>query len=281
MDRPEWIDTFPESLTAIAHADQQHRAAAPARTRRSTPPNPRAANAYGHIIQWSYREGLHRADLRLGHLRAGRRPGRSRRTARRSSATSTARPTASTSRRAAGCGSRPTSRAARSTPARTPGFGNNQMLCADPDTRETRRFLVGPNVCEITGVFVTPDERTMFVGIQHPGRGADGQPTTRRTRSVTARGPTAPRAAGRARRSSSSRRTTAARSAADLLEVGSRPATPPRGRGSLWPRPRISKGPQASRLRVVQRQAGAGARPARRARREVQGHRPPSGKERR
>ena len=25
------------------------------------------------------------------------------------------------------------------------GFGNNQMLCADPTTRRTRRFLVGPN----------------------------------------------------------------------------------------------------------------------------------------
>ena len=43
------------------------------------------------------------------------------------------------------------------------------MLCADPVTRETRRFLVGPKQCEITGVFVTPDEKTMFVGIQHPG----------------------------------------------------------------------------------------------------------------
>ena len=30
-------------------------------------------------------------------------------------------------------------------------------------------FLVGPRISEITGVFVTPDERTMFVGIQHPG----------------------------------------------------------------------------------------------------------------
>ena len=54
------------------------------------------------------------------------------------------------------------------------GFGNNQMLCADPGTRETRRFLVGPKVCEITGVFVTPDERTMFVGIQHPGEAPSG-----------------------------------------------------------------------------------------------------------
>jgi secreted PhoX family phosphatase len=49
------------------------------------------------------------------------------------------------------------------------GFGNNQMLCSDPRTRETRRFLVGPVKCEITGVSVTPDETTMFVGIQHPG----------------------------------------------------------------------------------------------------------------
>lgn len=31
------------------------------------------------------------------------------------------------------------------------GFGNNQMLCADVKTGETRRFLVGPNICEITG----------------------------------------------------------------------------------------------------------------------------------
>ena len=55
------------------------------------------------------------------------------------------------------------------------GFGNNQMLCADPATGETRRFLVGPNVCEITGVFVTPDEKTMFVGIQHPGEAPSGR----------------------------------------------------------------------------------------------------------
>ena len=54
------------------------------------------------------------------------------------------------------------------------GFGNNQMLCADPTTKETRRFLVGPNVCEITGCTVTPDERTMFVGIQHPGEAPTG-----------------------------------------------------------------------------------------------------------
>ena len=35
---------------------------------------------------------------------------------------------------------------------------------------EIRRFLVGPRGCEVTGVMWTPDRRTMFVGIQHPGQ---------------------------------------------------------------------------------------------------------------
>jgi secreted PhoX family phosphatase len=48
-------------------------------------------------------------------------------------------------------------------------IGNNQMLAADPETREVRRFLTGPSGCEVTGVVTTPDGRTMFVNIQHPG----------------------------------------------------------------------------------------------------------------
>lgn len=49
------------------------------------------------------------------------------------------------------------------------GMGNNQMLCADPSTGEIRRFATGPIACEITGLTFSPDQRTMFVGVQHPG----------------------------------------------------------------------------------------------------------------
>ena len=49
------------------------------------------------------------------------------------------------------------------------GHGNNQMLVADPATGEIKRFMVGPNECEVTGLSWSPDHRTMFVGIQHPG----------------------------------------------------------------------------------------------------------------
>jgi hypothetical protein len=48
-------------------------------------------------------------------------------------------------------------------------IGNNQMVAADPSTGEVRRFLTGPVGCEVTAVQLTPDLRTMFVNIQHPG----------------------------------------------------------------------------------------------------------------
>ncbi len=49
------------------------------------------------------------------------------------------------------------------------GIGNNQMLCADIASGRIARFLTGPKGCEITGITETPDGRTMFVNIQHPG----------------------------------------------------------------------------------------------------------------
>ncbi len=48
-------------------------------------------------------------------------------------------------------------------------YGNNQMLAVDPGTREARRFLTGPRGAEVTGACFTPDGRTMFVNVQHPG----------------------------------------------------------------------------------------------------------------
>ncbi len=55
-------------------------------------------------------------------------------------------------------------------------FGNNQMLACDPATGVFRRFLTGPSGCEITGFHTTPDNRSAFVNIQHPGEGWKANP---------------------------------------------------------------------------------------------------------
>lgn len=64
-------------------------------------------------------------------------------------------------------------------------LGNNMMLAADVTTSETRRFLVGPNGCEITGIAATPDLTTLFVGIQHPGEPASERSDPDRPQAVS------------------------------------------------------------------------------------------------
>ena len=54
-----------------------------------------------------------------------------------------------------------------------PGANNDQMLVADAKTKEIKRIFTGVKGCEVTGVAVTPNRKTMFVNLQHPG---DGDP---------------------------------------------------------------------------------------------------------
>lgn len=172
MDRPEWIDTFPDQLTAIATLTNNSR-----RGTGTNPAvdaaNPRTPNAFGHIIRWYYERDWTENTFRWDFFALAGDPDNAAHgstivgdkygspdgiyvapSGRLWIQTDVSGSTVNTGAYA--------------------GFGNNQMLCADPVTKETRRFLVGPNVCEVTGVFVTPDEKTMFVGIQHPGEAPTG-----------------------------------------------------------------------------------------------------------
>jgi len=172
MDRPEWIDTFPDQLTAIVTLTNNSRRGV------GTNPavdavNPRSPNPYGHIIRWCYRTDWTEATFGWDIFALAGDP---------------ANPATGSTIVGDKYGSPdgiyvdPSGRlwiqtdVSGSTINAGPyaGFGNNQMLCADPWTGETRRFLVGPNVCEVTGVFVTPDQKSMFVGIQHPGEAPTG-----------------------------------------------------------------------------------------------------------
>jgi len=50
---------------------------------------------------------------------------------------------------------------------------NDQLLVADPNTGEICRLFTGVTECEVTGLTRTPDRRTLFANLQHPG---DGNP---------------------------------------------------------------------------------------------------------
>jgi secreted PhoX family phosphatase len=171
MDRPEWIAVHPRSGEVYAtltnnalrgQKDQPEMDAA----------NPRYQNVYGHIIRWREQAGdagAERFDWDLFAMGGEER----------------------------GFGSPDglwfdkrgvlwiQTDVSTSTLNKGPyeKLGNNQMLAADVSSGEIRRFLTGPAGCEITGVTMSPDGRTMFVNVQHPG-----EPASERTN------PEAPRA---------------------------------------------------------------------------------------
>ncbi len=190
MDRPEWIDTFPQALTAIATLTNNNRRGSTSASVNdpngttiagsSRPPvdtaNPRAINNYGHIITWKYDSDWTEPDFAWEIFVLAGDPDAPVPDGSDVDGDKFGSPD--------GIYVAPSGRLWIQTDVSTStinagayaGFGHNQMLCADPESGEIRRFLVGPKQCEITGVFVTPDERAMFVGIQHPGETADESP---------------------------------------------------------------------------------------------------------
>lgn len=52
-----------------------------------------------------------------------------------------------------------------------PGGANNQLLVTDTKGSVYKRLFTGVPGCEITGITTTPDRKTMFVNVQHPGGG--------------------------------------------------------------------------------------------------------------
>ncbi|MGY1618799.1 PhoX family protein [Geodermatophilus sp. SYSU D00691] len=160
MDRPEWTAVDPRTgtayLTLTNNADRKT----------PDPANPRAANPWGHIVRWDEQGGDHAATSFAWDIFLLAGPGGA-------DGSDIAAEDAFGS--PDGLWLDPDSRAWIQTDGTQPGGANNQMLAADPyrvDAQgrpEVRRFLTGPKQCEITGIAMTPDQRTMFVNVQHPG----------------------------------------------------------------------------------------------------------------
>ncbi|MGB5760130.1 MAG: PhoX family phosphatase [Acidimicrobiales bacterium] len=148
MDRPEWTTVAPNGDVYCTLTNNSQRTEPNAA-------NPQAPNPDGHIIRWRDRDQhvgttfewdiwILASDTHDGDDGFGSPDG---------------------------IWVDPDSRLFIQTDGAQPGGANDQMLVADLDTGEIRRLFTSVPGAEVTGIAVTPDRRTMFINIQHPGNG--------------------------------------------------------------------------------------------------------------
>ncbi|HEY5636239.1 MAG TPA: PhoX family phosphatase [Burkholderiales bacterium] len=170
MDRPEWIAVHPQTKDVYCALTNNGARGAKGQEG-ATPANPRAPNRFGHIVRWSEAGGDHAATrFRWETFVLAGDP---------KHADPKLRGDIKGDLFASPDGLMIDDRGAlwvqtdMSPSALLKGdhavYGNNQMLVMDPVTRESKRFLTGPRGCEVTGACMTPDGRTLFVNMQHPG----------------------------------------------------------------------------------------------------------------
>ena len=166
MDRPEWI--VPHPVTGEVYASCTNNAARGQKGAKegANPANRRAPNPFGHIIRWR-EDGGHLSATRFAwdvFVEAGP-----------SSHGGTIRGDGFACPDGLWIDSMGTLWVGTDVSPTALGkgefaqFGNNQLLAVDPTTGQFRRFLTGPRGCEITAFHTTPDNRTAFVNVQHPG----------------------------------------------------------------------------------------------------------------
>ena len=168
MDRPEWIAIDPRDGRVYCTLTNN----TPRTAEQTDPANPRAQNRFGHIIRWRENEDDHASTRFTRDIFVLAGPPNDSRIAN-------GQPLGPDNIFACPDGlwfdrdGRLWTQTDISESAQLRGplepFGNNQMLCANPVTGEIRRFLTGPRGQEITGCCTTPDGRTMFINVQHPG----------------------------------------------------------------------------------------------------------------
>jgi secreted PhoX family phosphatase len=175
MDRPEWIAVHPKTKEVyVTLSNNTSRGkGSPLHKKEpvgAEPANPRAPNLMGHIVRWREANG-DPASTRFEwdvFLLAGD-PAHSDPLKQGNAGLAFAQPDGLYCDQRGVLWIQTDSSAQNMAGKDWENIGNNQMLAADPKTGELRRFLTGPVGCEITATQFTPDMRTMFVNIQHPG----------------------------------------------------------------------------------------------------------------
>jgi secreted PhoX family phosphatase len=169
MDRPEWIAIDESSRDVYCTLTNNGARGRPGRPGPDAA-NPRANNVMGNIIRWKDDGDFDATTMRWDHFVLAGDPANERAEARgtiRGDVFACPDGLAFDARGVLWIGT--DASATQMNRGELVNIGNNQLLACDPATGEVRRFLAGPVNCEITGATWTPDGRTMFVNVQHPG----------------------------------------------------------------------------------------------------------------
>ncbi|MCU0803565.1 MAG: PhoX family phosphatase [Burkholderiales bacterium] len=170
MDRPEWIAVHPVTKEVYCALTNNSERGGKGQVGPDAA-NPRAANLYGHIVRWREAGGdpaATRFEWDVFVLAGDKQnPDPARRGTVKGDDFGCPDGLSFDARGILWIQTDASSGAMRS--ADWARIGNNQMLAANVATGEIRRFMTGPRNCEVTGATLTPDGRTMFVNIQHPG----------------------------------------------------------------------------------------------------------------
>lgn len=163
MDRPEWITVGPDNKVYCTLTNNSQRTV-------TDTANPRPANSHGHIIEWTETNNDATSTTFTWEifLLAGSQKLSGENLKGNINGDEFSSPD--------GLRVDPQGRLwvqtdADTGPTTTSVFGNNAMYHVDQTTKRSTRFLVGPDGCEITGLAYTPDLKTFFINIQHPGTG--------------------------------------------------------------------------------------------------------------
>jgi secreted PhoX family phosphatase len=169
MDRPEWLAIDPATrwvYCTLTNNSQRGESGRPG----VDPANPRANNVMGHIIRWREDGDFDGAAFEWNHLVLAGDPANERPEAKGNvKGDAFACPDGIAFDTRGLLWIQTDMGATAMHRGELQRIGNNQMLACDVASGEVRRFLVGPVNCEITGATWTPDGRTMFINVQHPG----------------------------------------------------------------------------------------------------------------
>ncbi len=172
MDRPEWL-AISQNTGEVYCTLTNNSARGTAGNAGVDAANPRANNAMGHIIRWKESIDFDATAFTWNHLVLAGDPANERADAKGNiNGDIFACPDGLAFDARGTLWIQTDMHASQMYKGELAKAGNNQMLACDLRSGEVRRFLTGPTNCEVTGCTWSPDGRSMFINIQHPGENA-------------------------------------------------------------------------------------------------------------